>query len=113
MPSYKLYSFLTVLIVNTFSLTVTAQTKSVPFSDPHIRYEGRVAYKTDAAEISWSGTSVTVYFKGRTLSAILKDADTANYYNVIIDDNRIFKIHTDTVKKTYLPFYPIRYREYY
>lgn len=102
MPSHKLYPFLTVLIACTLSLTVTAQTKSVPFSDPNIRYEGRVAYKTDAAELSWSGTSVTVYFKGKTISAILKDADTANYYNVIIDDNRVFKIHTDTVKKAYL-----------
>lgn len=79
-----------------------AQTKSVPFTDPHIRYEGRVAYKTDAAELSWSGTSVTVYFKGKTISAVLKDADTANYYNVIIDGNKVFKIHTDTLKKTYL-----------
>jgi hypothetical protein len=78
-----------------------AQTKSIPFNDNRIRYEGRVAFKPDAAELSWSGTSVAISFKGTNIAAILKDADTANYYNVIIDQNRIIKIHTDTSRKSY------------
>ena len=78
-----------------------AQTKFIPFNDSRIHYEGRVRFEKDAAELSWSGTSVTIFFKGTNISAILKDADTANYYNVIIDNGRILKIHTDTVRKSY------------
>lgn len=80
----------------------SAQTKFIPFNHPSFYYEGRVSHKNDAAELTWSGSSVTIFFNGTNLSAILKDADTANYYNVIIDDKDIFKIHTDTIKKTYV-----------
>lgn len=80
----------------------SAQTKFIPFNHPSLYYEGRISHKNDAAELTWSGSSVTIFFKGANLSAILKDADTANYYNVIIDDKDIFKIHTDTIKKTYV-----------
>lgn len=80
----------------------SAQTKFIPFNHPSLYYEGRISHKNDAAELTWSGSSVTIFFKGTNLSAILEDADTANYYNVIIDDKDIFKIHTDTIKKIYV-----------
>jgi hypothetical protein len=78
-----------------------AQTQFVPFSNSNIYYEGRVAMKTDAAELSWPGTSVTVLFEGTNISAILKDEDTANYYNVLVDGNLSIKIHTDRTKQGY------------
>ncbi len=56
----------------------------------------------NAAELYWPGTSVTVLFEGTAISAILKDSDTANYYNVIIDDKVVDTIHTDTTKHSYL-----------
>ncbi len=58
--------------------------------------------QTDAAELSWPGTSATILIKGTNISVILKDADTANYYNVIIDDSIVSKIHTDTTKHRYV-----------
>lgn len=91
------FSFLFIL-----SGTGHAQTKFISYNHPSLYYEGRVSKNKDAAELSWSGTSVTIFFKGTNLSAILKDAGTANYYNVIVDNKDIFKIHTDTIKKTYV-----------
>ena len=79
-----------------------SQTRIIAYNNPNIDYEGRVKFIPDAAELSWSGTSVTLVFKGTNLSAILKDSDTANYYNVIIDERNVFKIHTDTLKNSYL-----------
>lgn len=74
---------------------------TVPFNSNKIYYEGRIVFKTDAAELAWPGTSITIQFKGTNISAILKDADTANYYNVIIDDTVIHKIHSDTLKHSH------------
>lgn len=79
-----------------------AQTKFIPYNNQSIYYEGRITKKPDAAEFSWPGTSATVLFKGTNISAILKDGDTANYYNVIVDDKDIHKIHTDTLKHSYV-----------
>jgi len=90
-----------ILILSTFCGACNTQTKFIPFNDPGIYYEGRVIKKPDAAELSWPGTSVTILIKGTNISAVLKDGDTANYYNVIIDDKNIFKIHTDTLKQSY------------
>ena len=78
-----------------------AQNKVIAFNNPDIYYEGRIMYNDSAAVLSWPGTSVTIWFEGTNISAILQDADTANYYNIILDDNNISKIHTDTVKQIY------------
>jgi len=80
---------------------IHAQTKWIPYNDKHIRYEGRIAKQKDAAVLSWSGTSVTIYFKGTGITALLKDLDTATYYNVIIDDKTIWKLHAEPAKKSY------------
>ena len=78
------------------------QTRTVSFRDANIAYEGRIAYKDQAAELIWSGTSATLWFQGTLLSAILQDVDTANYYNAIIDDTTIVKINPDTTKRSYV-----------
>jgi hypothetical protein len=57
----------------------------IPANDKHILYEGRIPFKQDTAELTWPGTSVYINFKGKGISGIFKDADTSNYYNVIID----------------------------
>jgi len=79
-----------------------AQNKIIPFNNQDIYYEGRILYRSDAAELSWPGTSATVMFQGDSISAILQDLDTANYYNVIVDDKVVSKFHTKTIKKSYL-----------
>jgi hypothetical protein len=100
-PIYKYCLFYFQLLLFSIGLAANAQTKFIPFNNPNIRYEGRIEKQKDAAEFYWSGTSVTIFFKGTNIATILKDTDTANYYNVIIDDKNIIKIHTDTVKKSY------------
>jgi lysophospholipase L1-like esterase len=67
-----------------FSICSCAQ-QSVPFNDPRISYEGRVAYTTDAATLMWPGTSVKINFEGTSIEGTFKDSDTANYYYAIVD----------------------------
>jgi hypothetical protein len=79
-----------------------SQNKTIDFNNNNLVYEGRVLYTSDAAVLAWSGNSVTLQFEGTSISAILKDLDTANYYNIIVDGNYYSKIHTDTIKHSYL-----------
>ena len=78
-----------IVLMFTF-IASNAQNKIIPYNSTKIHYEGRILYRIDATELSWPGTSVTIRFKGRCISAILKDLDTANYYNVIVDDKFMF-----------------------
>ena len=86
----------------TFGSAVNAQNQFVAFSNSNLVYQGRVSFKTDAATFSWSGNSVTIQFSGSEIAAVLQDADTANYYNVIVDEKVVAKIHTDSVKRSYV-----------
>lgn len=85
-----------------FLISCDNETKTISFDNPNIVYQGRVDLKSDAAVFSWPGTSATLYFDGTSVSATLKDLDTANYYNVVVDDSLILKIHSDTIKQCYL-----------
>ena len=79
-----------------------SQQTFISAKDSHIVYEGRVPFMNDTAELTWPGTSVYINFKGKGISGVFKDADTSNYYNVIIDKSNIQKLHFDTVKQTYV-----------
>jgi hypothetical protein len=70
-------------------------------TDKHIQYEGRIWKDGNAMVLTWPGVSVRINFHGTGLSVIMKDQDTANYYNVIVDGNITMKIHTDTAKHAY------------
>lgn len=76
--------------------------KLISFNNPKIQYEGRIAFSDSAACVNWSGTSITLHFKGSEIAAILKDADTSNYYNVILDNKVISKINLKTDKRKYI-----------
>lgn len=91
-----------ILFLSTFFLNVQGQDKTIRFDDPNLTYSGRTGFKADAAELYWSGASVKINFTGNGMAAILKDQDTSNYYQVIVDEKVISKIHPDTAKKTYL-----------
>jgi len=85
-----------------FSVKNFSQPLLIPHLDKHIAYEGRVAFTDEAAILMWPGTSVTINFTGTGISGVFKDSDTSNYYNVIIDNETIYKIHFGTIKKTSL-----------
>ena len=99
MPANKYILTATTIL---FSAIGFAQGLSVSHQDKKISYEGRIIINQDAAELMWPGTSVTIHFKGTTLSGEFKDSDTSNYYNVIIDNKSIHKIHFDKERKKYL-----------
>jgi hypothetical protein len=99
MPLKQFYIFVLISSIYAFC---NAQTKTIAFSNPNIYYEGRIVFRKDAAELSWPGTSICISFVGTGVSAILKDSDTANYYNIIVDEKDIFVIHTDTLKRSYV-----------
>ncbi len=94
--------FLWVLILCLSTKVVEAQSKFIPHNHPRIFYQGRIMHKQDAAILSWPGSSATIVFNGTSMSATLKDNDTANYYNVIVDGEVIKRFHTDTIKQSYL-----------
>ena len=96
----NLLLFLSILML--MPKIIKAQKKSIPFNNPKIQYEGRIAYSDSTACLNWSGSSISMNFRGSEISAILKDADTANYYNVILDGIVISKIQLDTVKRNYI-----------
>lgn len=90
-----------ILFLSTFFVQVQAQDKLVKFDDQRITYSGRTGFSTDAAILSWPGNSVKINFTGTGMAVVLKDQDTSNYYNVIVDEKVIGKIHPDTTKKSY------------
>ncbi|MEN8120056.1 MAG: SGNH/GDSL hydrolase family protein [Bacteroidota bacterium] len=75
----------------------------INFKDDNLEYMGRIGMNdTNAAEIYWPGSSVKAYFEGTTISVLLKDERGKNYFNVIIDDDRIQTLRPDTIKKRYI-----------
>ena len=96
----KNYFFLSLWLL--VSLANGQDKQVIPFNSKNITYEGRIQYKPDAAVLTWPGNSATIVFSGTWISAIMKDLDTANYYNVVIDDKVFAKFHTDTVKHSYM-----------
>lgn len=95
------FSYFILLIFFVFGNS-NAQKKFIAFDNSKISYEGRIKFTSDAAIMYWSGSNITLNFKGTEISAIFKDTDTANYYNVIIDDKVVSKIQLNTSKKPYL-----------
>lgn len=95
----KNFFYLFVLLI---PVAINAQNKSVLFNSPDLYYEGRIMYNDSSAVLSWPGTSVTLNFKGSSISAILQDMDTANYYNVIVDNQLVSKFHTGIEKHCYV-----------
>ena len=79
-----------------------AQNKFIKFNNKDIYYEGRIAYTDTASILTWPGSAVKINFKGTELKAVLRDTDSSDYFNVIIDKNKIYKIHPGKLKSTYI-----------
>ena len=76
--------------------------KDISFENEKIKYMGRIAETDSCKEIYWPGSEVTIKFKGRIISAILKDETGENYFNVIIDGKVSSILQPDTIKKIYV-----------
>lgn len=97
---------LSTLLIILFSCEKKPQTIFVSPENDSIEYMGRVDF-TDSesvADLYWSGSSITLSFEGKTLSAWLKDERGENYYNIVIDNDSVIILKPDTIKKKYKLF---------
>ena len=75
---------------------------TIPFSNSEIEYWGRIdTSKVEAAELYWSGTSIKMNFEGESIQALFKDESGDNYYNIILDNDSVSILRTDTTKQYY------------
>jgi hypothetical protein len=95
------HKYLLLLLLSVAGITSRAQTVVIKSHDTHIRYSGRIAMQDEAAELSWSGSSLKVNFRGTGAKATLKDEHGDNYFNVIVDDKIVGIIHPDSVQEEY------------
>jgi hypothetical protein len=65
----------------------------IEYGDPHIHYQGRIGKGNGSAVFYWAGSSATLRFSCSSISAVMKDTDTSNYYDVILDGKPISMIH--------------------
>ncbi|WP_423149351.1 SGNH/GDSL hydrolase family protein [Rubrolithibacter danxiaensis] len=83
------------------TLNAVSQQLHVLPQNKDLKYMGRISHSPDIAELYWSGSSVKMNFEGTAVKAVLKDERANNYLNVIIDNDSIYKIKLDSVKKEY------------
>lgn len=93
--------YLLLLLFIIASTACYAQTVVIKSHDTHIRYSGRILMQDEAAELSWSGSSVKINFKGTGVKATLKDERGYDYFNVIVDDKVISVLQPDSIQKEY------------
>jgi hypothetical protein len=89
-----------ILFLFAFVSTVNAQTL-INFKDPKIHYMGRIGIKDDAAELTWSASSVIINFNGTGAKATLKDDSGFDFITVVVDDKVISAIQPTVDKKEY------------
>ncbi|HAH22631.1 MAG TPA: hypothetical protein DCL77_02515 [Prolixibacteraceae bacterium] len=67
-----------------------------------IEYTGRIDFSNPLKpRFSYSGVSIRACFQGTSVSVILDDVGTQNYYNVILDNEVISRLQTKTGLNTY------------
>ncbi|WP_340112371.1 SGNH/GDSL hydrolase family protein [Maribellus mangrovi] len=99
-PTFKLLLFLTIAAI---VYCAPEQELNVNYDNQDIQYWGRIdTSKTDAAELYWSGTSIHLNFVGTGISGMFDEEKGDNYYNVIVDNDSLFVLRPDTVRKYYV-----------
>ena len=70
--------------------------------NPLIEYTGRIDFSDSLApKFSYSGVSVRAAFQGTSISLILTDEDTSNFYNIILDNVIVSRLKVSKGLKTY------------
>lgn len=93
---------LLLLLLLAVNLSCYAQNVVIKSHDTHLRYSGRIVMLDDAAELSWSASSVKINFRGTGAKATLKDEYGQNYLNVIVDGKMSGVIRPDSTQKEYV-----------
>lgn len=74
----------------------------IKHSNPEITYWGRVdTTMIKGVDLYWSGTSIKLNFEGKSIYALLKDETGNNYYNIILDHDRVSLLRPKTSKAYY------------
>lgn len=74
-----------ILVSTCFSVSCSAQTV-IAYNDPNIHYMGRISMKSDAAELTWTASSVIINFNGTAAEATLGDDTGYDFVTVVVDD---------------------------
>lgn len=94
-----------ILVFVGFLAVISCTTKTdfvIPYSNSQLMYEGRIdTNSVKGAEFYWSGTSVKINFEGESISALMKDENGTNDYNILLDQDSAILLQMDTVKKYY------------
>lgn len=94
-----------ILLLVGFLAIISCTTKTdlvIPYSNSQLMYEGRIdTNSVKGAEFYWSGTSVKINFEGESISALMKDENGTNDYNILLDQDSTVLLQMDTVKKYY------------
>lgn len=84
------------------SFTYAVDTEPINANNPLIEYTGRINFSNPTLpKFSYSGASIRACFQGTSISVILDDAGSQNYYNVILDNCVISKLQTKAGMNTY------------
>ena len=75
--------------------------KNVDFKNKNLEYMGRIGKTDSTSELYWSGSSIKIEFLGTEISATLQDENGDNYFNIIIDNDSIYTLHTNSDKTSY------------
>jgi lysophospholipase L1-like esterase len=84
------------------ALTFGGSLDTIRSNNPLIEYTGRIDFSNSLApKFSYSGVSIRACFQGTSISIILNDPGTQNYYNVILDNAVVSRLQTKPGVNTY------------
>jgi len=91
------------LIIGISFLSCARQPIFISPNNPSIDYVGRISFKDSLKpEMYWSGTSVSINFKGEEVYATLNDENGLNYFNVVIDEDSVYPLKLKQGEHQYL-----------
>ncbi len=97
MKTKKIYWVLSLLML--LVACTTSKNVQVTPDNQALDYVGRINFENpQSPEIYWSGSSVSINFKGSAISAKLVDEYGLSYFNVVIDNDSVYplKLTKDT-----------------
>lgn len=101
-----MFFFMKSFLILSFSLSVLLISCSdkkeliVDPSDPAIEYSGRINRSSEeSVGLNWPGSSIRINFEGASIAVLLQDESGDNYYNVILDNDSIFILRPQSIKK--------------